>query len=64
VSTATSVAAAITLIPKGQNKCKLNKIDPSVTLIDDGNVETLYPHLSHALGGEEDGFNITIPSNL
>jgi hypothetical protein len=64
VSTATSVAAAITLIPMSLKKRKLNKIDLSVTLLDDDSGETLYPHLSLALGGGEDGFDITNPSNL
>ncbi len=31
---------------------------------DDNNVETLYPHLSRALGGENDGFDMTNPSVL
>ncbi len=55
LSTAMSVAAAITLIPMGHKKCKLNEIDPSVTLLDDDNVETLYLHLSCALGVEKMG---------
>jgi hypothetical protein len=41
---------AITLLPMGCKKGKLNDIDPSVTLHDD-DVERLYPHLSRALGG-------------
>jgi hypothetical protein len=53
---------AITLLPMGRKKCNLNDIDPSVTLPDDDDVERLYPHLSHALGGQEDGFDITNPS--
>jgi hypothetical protein len=53
---------AITPLLKGHKKCKLNDIDPSVTFPDDDNVERLYPHLSHALGGQEDGFDITNPS--
>jgi hypothetical protein len=51
VSTATSVAAAITSLLMGHKKHKLNDIDPSVTLLDDDYVETLYPHLSCTLGG-------------
>jgi hypothetical protein len=46
----------------GRTKRKLNGIDPSVTLPDDDNVERLYPHLSCALSGQEDGFDITNPS--
>ncbi len=53
---------AITLLPMGRKKRKLNDIDPSVTLLDDYNVERLYPYLSCALGGQEDGFDITNPS--
>jgi hypothetical protein len=41
----------ITPLPMGRKKCKLNDIDPSVTLPDDDNVERLYPHLSCTLGG-------------
>ncbi len=63
VSTATSVAAAITPIPMGHKKCKLNEIE-SVTLLDDDDIQTLYPHLSHTHGGGEDGFDITNPTNL
>ena len=53
---------AITPLPMGHKKGKLNDIDPSVTLLDDFNVERLYPYLSCALGGQEDGFDITNPS--
>ncbi len=42
----------------------LNDIDLSVTLADDYNVERLYPYLSRALGGQEDGFDITNQSVL
>jgi hypothetical protein len=31
-------------------------------LLDDYDVERLYPYLSRALGGQEDGFDITNPS--
>jgi hypothetical protein len=53
---------AITPLPMGRKKCKLNDIDPSLTLPDNYNVERLYPYLSRALGGQEDGFDITNPS--
>ena len=53
---------AITPLLMGRKKCKLNDIDPSVTLPDDYDVERLYPYLSRALGGREDGFDITNPS--
>ncbi len=53
---------AITPLPMGHKKRKLNDIDPSVTLLDDYDVERLYPYLSRALGGQEDGFDITNPS--
>jgi hypothetical protein len=53
---------AITPLPMGLKKRKLNDIDPSVTLPDDYDVERLYPYLSCALGGQEDGFDITNPS--
>jgi hypothetical protein len=53
---------AITPLPMGHKKRKLNDIDPSVTLPDDYNVERLYPYLSRALGEQEDGFDITNPS--
>ena len=53
---------AVTPLPKGRKKRKLNEIDPSVTLPDDDDVERLYPHLSHALGEREDGFDISNPS--
>jgi hypothetical protein len=33
-----------------------------VTLLDDDDVGRLYPHLSRALGEQEDGFDITNPS--
>ncbi len=53
---------AITPLPTGCKKRKLNDIDPSVTLPDDDDVERLHPHLSRAIGGREDGFDITNPS--
>jgi hypothetical protein len=53
---------AITPLPMGCKKCKLNDIDPSVALLNDYDVERLYPYLSCALGGQEDGFDITKPS--
>ncbi len=54
--------AAITPILIGHKKCKLNEINPFVTLLDDDNVEMLYPHILSALGGgEQDGFDITNP---
>ncbi len=53
---------AITLLPMGCEKRILNDIDPSVTLPDDYDVERLYPYPSRALGGQEDGFDITNPS--
>ena len=54
--------AAITPLLMGRKKHKLNDIDPSVTLPDDYDVERLYPYLSCALRGQEDGFDITNPS--
>ncbi len=53
---------AITPLPMGRKKRKLNDVDPSLTLLDDFDVERLYPYLSRALGGQEDGFDITNPS--
>jgi len=53
---------AVTPLPTGHKKCKLNDIDPSVTLPDDDDVERLYPHLSRALGERENGFDISNPS--
>jgi hypothetical protein len=53
---------AITPLTMGRKKRKLNDIDPSVTLPDDDDVKRLYPHLSRALGGQEDGFDISNPS--
>jgi hypothetical protein len=53
---------AITPLPMGRKKRKLNDIEPSVTFPDDDNVERLYLHLSLALGEQEDGFDITNPS--
>ncbi len=46
-----TTVVAITLLPMGRKKHKLNDIDPSVTLPDDNDVERLYPYLSRALGG-------------
>ncbi len=46
---------AITPLPMGRKKRKLNDIDPSVTLLDDYDVERLYPYLSRALGGKKMG---------
>ncbi len=57
-----TTVVAITLLPMGRKKRKLNDIDPSVALPDDNDVERLYPYLSRALGGQEDGFDITSPS--
>jgi hypothetical protein len=54
----------ITPLPMGHKKRKLYDIDPSVTLPDDYNVERLYPYLSCALGGQEDRFDITNPSDV
>ncbi len=42
---------AVTPLPMGRKKSKLNDIDSSVT-----------PHLSRALGDQEDGFDISNPS--
>jgi hypothetical protein len=53
---------AITLLPMGRKRRKLNDIDPSVTMPDDEDVETLHPHLSRALGWQEDEFDISNPS--
>ncbi len=33
-----------------------------MTLLDDDDMETLYPHLSRALGERENGFDISNPS--
>ncbi len=48
---------AVTPLPMGRKKCKLNDIDLS-----DDDVERLYPHLSRALGEREDAFDISNPS--
>ena len=61
VTPPTSVVA-VTPLPMGRKKRKLNDIDPSVTLLDDDDMETLYPHLSRALGERENGFDISNPS--
>ncbi len=57
-----TTVVAITLLPMGCKKHKLNDIDPSVTFPDNSDVERLYPYLSCTLGGGEDGFGITNPS--
>ena len=57
----TSVVA-VTPLTMGRKKRKLNDIDPSVTLLDDDDMETLNPHLLHALGERENGFDISNPS--
>ncbi len=53
---------AITPLPMGHKKLKLNDIDPSVTLLNDDNVEMLYPQFSCTLGWREEEFDITNPS--
>jgi hypothetical protein len=45
-------------------KRKLNKGTSNNDDNNDNDVETMYPHLSHALGGENDGFDMTNPSVL
>jgi hypothetical protein len=63
VAAATMAVVVITPIPMGHKKHKLNEIDPLAVMLDDGDVETLYPLLSCALGGGvQDGFDITTPS--
>ncbi len=55
---------AISPATSSMSSNKKRKLNVGMSNNDDNNVQTLYPHLSRALGGENDGFDMTNPSVL
>jgi hypothetical protein len=55
---------AISPATSSMSSNKKRKLNVGTSNIDDNDVQSLYPHLSHALGGENDGFDMTNPSVL